>query len=136
MSRKRKKKRSLPPRCQRMNRSARLQSAVSWLKKYNGKNILRGYCKHFAVDWRCAAIELRQLGITLNEQHFSRRAETELARRRRKGSQTTTETNSDWPPYESSFDAYLAGDYAAHYALEQENSAREQFVINSPEIEF
>ncbi|MCG8648841.1 MAG: hypothetical protein MI861_03360 [Pirellulales bacterium] len=61
MRRKRKKKRALPPRCKRMNRSGRLQSAVSWLQEYKGSNLLRGYCKHFGVDWRCAAIAVVSL---------------------------------------------------------------------------
>lgn len=25
---------------------------------YTSKNILQGYCRHFGVDWRCAAAEL------------------------------------------------------------------------------
>lgn len=126
MGRKRNKKRGLPPRCKRMNRSARLQSALSWLKKYDGDNILRGYCKHFAVDWRCAAIELRQLGVTIDEQYLSRRAKSEqqlaTARQKQRESQAATETNTEWPPYDSGFEAWLAGDYAALHALEQETS--------------
>ena len=34
-----------------LKRPARLQSAASWLKQYSGKNVLRGYCKHFGGDW-------------------------------------------------------------------------------------
>ena len=44
MGRKRKKKnKALSPRCKRMKRPARLKSAVSWLEKFSGKNVLRGY---------------------------------------------------------------------------------------------
>ncbi|EMB18838.1 hypothetical protein RE6C_00471 [Rhodopirellula europaea 6C] len=25
------------------------------MPEYTGKNVLRGYCKHFGVDWRCAS---------------------------------------------------------------------------------
>ena len=50
MGHKRKKNIALPPRCKRMRRSARLQSAVSWLNQFSGKNVLRGYCKHYGDD--------------------------------------------------------------------------------------
>jgi len=72
MGRSRKRK-HLGLRCKRMKRPARLQSAVSWLKQYNGKNVLRGYCKHYGVDWRCAAIELKQLGVHLDPDYLTRR---------------------------------------------------------------
>ena len=49
MGRKRKKKnKALSPRCKRMKRPARLKSAVSWLEKFSGENVLRGYCKRYA----------------------------------------------------------------------------------------
>ena len=105
-----------------MTRSARLQSAAFWLKEYGGNNVLRGYCKHYGVDWRCAAIELRRLGTAVDEEHFRRRAESEQqlvrVRKERKESKAAAEANSDWPPYESAFEAYLAGDFAALHALE------------------
>jgi hypothetical protein len=38
-----------------MKRAGRLASArSSWLKKFDGKNIVAGYRKHFGVDWMCA----------------------------------------------------------------------------------
>lgn len=118
------KKRALPPRCQRMNRSGRLQSAKPWLKEYQGKNVLRGYCKHFNVDWRCAAIELLQLGVKLDEEYLQQRAVTEAnlieARRKRKESQAAFEADDTWPFYATAFEAYLAEDYAAMHALEQD----------------
>ena len=40
-------KRQLGPRRKRMTRSARMRAAVSWLKQFSGKNVLRGYCKHY-----------------------------------------------------------------------------------------
>lgn len=124
MRRKRKKKRALPPRCKRMNRSGRMQSAVSWLREYRGKNLLRGYCKHFGVNWRCAAIELRQLGGTIDEDYLEHRAETErqlvMARQKRRDSQAAIESDSKWPLYDSAFEAYLADDFAALHALEHE----------------
>jgi hypothetical protein len=61
------KKRNKPiPRRKRMNRASRLQSAKStqWVEKYTGKNIVRGYCKCYAVDPLCAVLELRELGVS------------------------------------------------------------------------
>lgn len=131
MSRKRKKKRVLPPRSKRMNRSRRLRSASSWLKEYNGNNILRGYCKHFAVDRRCAAIELRQLTVTIDEQYLQRRAESDrqlvLNRQRRKEPQAAVESDSECPSCDSAFEAYLAGDFAAPHAVESKYSADDLF---------
>jgi hypothetical protein len=54
-----------------MNRKSRLQSALKWLAQYPGKNILRGYRKHFAVDFECAIKELVMLGISLDAQYVS-----------------------------------------------------------------
>lgn len=50
------------PRHKRMKRTARLQAARHWLSAYTGKNIVRGYAKHFAVDLICAVKELEMLG--------------------------------------------------------------------------
>ena len=79
-----------------MKRPARLQSAVSWLKQYSGKNVLRGYCKHYGVDWRCAAIELKQLGVHLDPDYLKRREITEqqLANSRKRRREARTEEAS------------------------------------------
>ena len=73
------KRKKIPPDpCRKsMKRSARLQSAASWLKRYSGKNVLRGYCKQYGVDWRCAAIELKQLGLQLDPNYLKQREVTE-----------------------------------------------------------
>ena len=60
-------------RAKRMNRPARLQSAVAWLKAFDGRHVLRSYCKHFGVDWRCAAVELQQLGVILDPEYLESR---------------------------------------------------------------
>jgi hypothetical protein len=62
---KKKRKKALPPRVKRMDRSARLQSARSWLKTYSGRNIASGYRRHFGVDWVCAFSELEMLGVKI-----------------------------------------------------------------------
>ena len=53
-------KRTLP-------RSRRLLKGKTWIEKYDGKNVVRGYAKHFHVDLLRAIKELRILGIAVNE---------------------------------------------------------------------
>ena len=60
------KHKPLPPRHERLNRHGRMQSANSWLRSYPGKNIARGYRKHFGVDSLCAIRELRLLGVAFD----------------------------------------------------------------------
>jgi len=51
-----------------MTREGRLQSARSWIPKYEGKNIVKGYSKWYGVDFLCAIKELRILGIHIEEE--------------------------------------------------------------------
>ena len=112
------------PRAKRMKRLARLQSAVSWLKEFRGSNVLRSYCKHYGVDWRCAAIELRQLGIQLDPDYLEQREQSErqLAnqRSRRRKADASEDSLPDPFEYESPLHAYLAKDFAALHAMECE----------------
>jgi len=66
----------------------RLASASSWLPKYSGKNIIRGYRKHYGVDIRCAVNELSLLRVPLDEAYVQRLldslAGSESASQRRK----------------------------------------------------
>ena len=112
-----------------MDRSARLQSAAKWLKEYRGENVLRSYCKHYGVDWRCAAIELEKLGVRIDPEYLRQREVTEQeavkARKRHRTEQDQQqELLDDWPGYPSAWDAYLAGDYEATYALQMEENER------------
>ena len=52
-----------------MNRPRRLQSAVHWIPKYEGKNLVSGYSKHFGVDKLCAVTELEILGYPIKESY-------------------------------------------------------------------
>ena len=70
--RKRKRQQAQIPRQKRMNQPARLQSAPAWLQKYSGKNVIKGYRKHFAVDWKYAVIELEMLGVELGWDYVQR----------------------------------------------------------------
>src|SRR5262249_59810123 len=57
------------PRRKRMKRRGRLSSAraTGWVKEFKGKNIIAGYSKWFAVDLLCALIELRLLGVKIDQ---------------------------------------------------------------------
>ena len=56
------------PRHKRLSRQSRLQAAPYWIAQYPGNNILRGYRKHFGVDFECALKELTLLGIGFDVQ--------------------------------------------------------------------
>jgi len=62
MNRKRK-----TPKRKRLKKQARLISATSWIKEYNGKNIIAGYAKWFGVDKICAINELKMIGVVIPE---------------------------------------------------------------------
>jgi len=72
-----------------MARPARLQSALTWLKTYRGKNIAKGYRKHFGVDWSCTFTELEMLGEKIDpvyKEGLLRSIEGHIAARRRRKS--------------------------------------------------
>jgi hypothetical protein len=58
------------PRRKRMNRTARLQSAKHWLPTYTGRDLVKGYRNWYGVSTVCAIMELRQLGIEVDEQRL------------------------------------------------------------------
>ena len=94
-----------------MARPARLQSARTWLKTYEGKNLVRGYRKHFGVDWECAFKELEMLGVKVDAAHKTQTLKSVegyiAGRRRRKAERKVT---SEEPPFEQDdYFAYIAG---------------------------
>lgn len=62
-----KKKENLEPRRKRMKRDARLQNAKTWLRDFEGKNVIKSYCNWFGVDAFCAVTELELLGLRFSE---------------------------------------------------------------------
>jgi hypothetical protein len=56
------------PKRKRAGRMARMAMACKWIKEYNGKNIIKGYTKHFGVDKQCAIKELGLLGVEITEE--------------------------------------------------------------------
>ena len=59
-------KKNLPPRHKRMKRKPRLQAAKIWAAQYSGKNFVKGYSHHFAVDKLCAVKELQMIGVSID----------------------------------------------------------------------
>lgn len=105
-----KNRKILSPRRKRMNRTSRLRSAkaTKWIEKYTGKNIIRGYCKWFAVDPLCAVIELRELGVPISaeeEEKLRRSAENKSLARKQK----VKEAESDIFGESGDTFAYIAG---------------------------
>lgn len=121
-----------------MKRPARLESAKKWIPTYTGKHLLRGYCNHYAVDWRCAAIELKLLGITIDPTYVAQRERTEAeTQRQRQAKKEERESlqNQHWHPFTDAYSAYLAGDFAALHDLqvrEMYGEEWEQHAINEP----
>ncbi len=88
MAKKKKINKNLGSRFKRMKQPGRLQSARAWLPTYKGKNIVKGYRKHYGVDLLCAIRELEMLGIVLNPEYINAVKKTveniSLARKRKK----------------------------------------------------
>jgi hypothetical protein len=60
-------KKSMSSKRKRLSKQARLNSALDWIKKYDGKNIIAGYAKWFGVDKICAINELKSIGVVFPE---------------------------------------------------------------------
>ena len=76
-----------------MNRAARLQSAKHWLPTYEGRDPVKGYRNWYGVSTACAIIELRQLGIKIDEQRLiqAKRTEESKAKQRSRKRQQRAE---------------------------------------------
>ncbi|AGF57836.1 hypothetical protein B0P06_003855 [Clostridium saccharoperbutylacetonicum] len=59
------------PRHKRIKRESRLLLAKAWVTEYAGKNLIKGYSKHFAVDKLCAVKELTLLGYKIEEEYVT-----------------------------------------------------------------
>jgi hypothetical protein len=58
-------KRSITPKRKRLKRTQRISASKEWIKKYTGKNIVKGYAKWYGVDLICAIGELRIVGLNI-----------------------------------------------------------------------
>ncbi|MEQ6390209.1 hypothetical protein RZN22_12915 [Bacillaceae bacterium S4-13-58] len=62
-----KRKKINTPKYKKYNRAHRLKVANKWIKSYEGKNVVEGYSKHFAVDKLCVIAKLGILGYAFSE---------------------------------------------------------------------
>jgi hypothetical protein len=97
-----------------MKRQGRLSLAKStgWVKQYNGKNIIHGYGKWFAVDPLCAVIELRMLGVNITperEAQMKASLEARAADKQRKRKAAAQSTYEDLYPDSDDTFAHIAG---------------------------
>jgi len=69
MGRKKKRKKSTPPKRWSFNRKQRLAVGKNWIQKYDGQHIVRGYTKRYKVDVLCAITELKMLGVEISEEY-------------------------------------------------------------------
>lgn len=73
-------KKKKPPQTKGTKPTARrLQAAQAWIPKYDGQHIVRGYRKHFHVDYLQAIRDLKQLGV-IDEERYRFLQKNELAR--------------------------------------------------------
>lgn len=73
----------MSPRHKRLKRESRLEAAKHWIPKYTGKNIVRGYRKHFGISLVCAALELQMLGYEISPDYFKQLKIDEANRQKR-----------------------------------------------------
>jgi len=52
-----------------LRRTQRLGIGKSWLKTYQGEDIIQDYIKRYGVDLLCAVVELRMLGVAISEDY-------------------------------------------------------------------
>ncbi|NPV91063.1 MAG: hypothetical protein HPY50_09865 [Firmicutes bacterium] len=71
------------PRHKRLKRESRLQAAKYWIPKYTGKNLVRGYHKHFGVNLLCAVNELRMLGYEVPQDYVNKLTINEIGKQKR-----------------------------------------------------
>jgi hypothetical protein len=55
-----------------MNRERRLVAAVSFLRGFTGKTVVRSYARWFGVDLGCALLELQVLGVRVDPTYVDR----------------------------------------------------------------
>src|SRR5215510_8264156 len=104
----RKKKRRHCQRRKRMTRRGRLDSAraTHWVENYKGKNVIVGYAKWFAVDLMYALVELRLLGVKIDqgrEDQIKASIEARAAQRIRRKKLREQAQASEFQPFSDDF---------------------------------
>lgn len=124
-------------RRKRMKRTARLQSASSWLSTYTGNRPIPAYRKRFGVDLMCAIIELQMLGVSLDSEYVQRLRQSEkgrlAARQKSKMQRQAALEMSAWPHsdmYHAVIIGHTSGGFA--YGLTWEQSEMEDSWLEDP----
>jgi hypothetical protein len=108
----RKKGKSSTPRHKRLNRSGRLQAAKHWLHKYQGKNLLHGYSKHFGVDLLCAIEELQMLSVSFDEKYVNQVKQSVEERIKARKKRKKQQQREEWlraQPFSGETFSFIAG---------------------------
>ncbi len=111
-TKKKRKQKSLAPRHKRMDRKARLQSAQTWLKNFNGTNIAAAYRKHFGVDWQCTFTELEMLGVKVDPSYVQKimnSIQANIESKLRRAKQKKLQDQMDLYPDSDDTFAYIVG---------------------------
>ena len=85
------------PRRKRYVQKVRLTKAPEFIKNYTGKNLIKGYAKHFGVDKLCAIKELELSGVIILEEYKKQviNSHTRLVEERRKKKEKKKESKTE-----------------------------------------
>lgn len=108
-----KKKKDNTPRRKRWNRKVRLENAKKWIQTFEGKNIIKGYAKWYAVDQQCALNELQMLGRTFSEKEKNKAKNSiklkEEHKKRSKEKKERRKAEENWEYDSDETFAFIAG---------------------------
>ena len=109
------------PRRKRLNRGKRLNVAKQWIETYSGPDLVRGYRTWFGVSEVCAIVELRMLGVEIDEFRLEQATRSEQARaarrQERKHGRVETDDRDDGIAFVA---GYTPG--GAPYGIEQDEA--------------
>ena len=90
-----------------IKRPQRLQLAKEWIGTYTGKNIVRGYARHYHTDLLCAIKELGLLGVAVSEEYTEaiKRSVSDRALQRQKN----REAAEDQDDYQDEYLCFIVG---------------------------
>ncbi|MCW3111023.1 MAG: hypothetical protein JWQ09_5529 [Segetibacter sp.] len=124
------------PKRKRCTQRIRLVVGLDWIRNYKGKNIIKGYSKHFGVDKLCAIKELEILGVKISEERkkqitdaYKRMIEERQKKKQEKEEKEKQETISIYSEYSNEEFAFIAGytSGGAPYGIKWEEQELEDF---------
>ncbi|MCL4441525.1 MAG: hypothetical protein M1609_13320 [Firmicutes bacterium] len=72
----------MQPRHKRLKRAGRLQAANIGCLSIYGKNIVRGYARHFGVNLLCSVFKLQMLGYEISSTYIEQLKANEIQRQK------------------------------------------------------